>query len=104
TTGGGDGADEFRNRLSVFSPLLQSRWMVPGTPADAVRASLSRTYRMPSLFDLSPRRYVGSSDNQPTTPDTQGNPRLRPEQAWGFELGYERTLERDAGLLAVNGI
>lgn len=104
TTGGGDGVDDFRNRLSVFSPILQSRWMVPGTQADALRASLSRTYRMPSLFDLSPRRYIGSTDNQPTSPDTQGNPRLRPEQAWGFELGYEHPLARDAGLLAVNGI
>ena len=104
TTGGGNGVEDFRNRLSVFSPILQSRWAVPGTQGDAVRASFSRSYRMPSLFDLSPRRYIGSPDNLPTAPDVQGNPRLKPERSWGLELGYERPLARDAGLLAVNGI
>lgn len=104
STGGGDDTGDFSNRLSVFSPTLQTRWVVPGTSGDAVRAALSRTYRMPSLNDLSPRRYIGSPDNSPTQPDTQGNPRLKPERAWSLELGFEHPLARDAGSLAVNGI
>jgi outer membrane receptor for ferrienterochelin and colicins len=102
-TGGGDEVNTFRNKVDVLSPILQSMWKIPGTRGDAFRLAVSRTYRTPSLFELSPRRYVGSSDNTPTSPDGQGNPTLRPELAWGLEAGYEHQLAQDAGLLAING-
>ncbi len=101
-TGGNDGDDVFRQRTHVLSPILQSAWQVPGTPNDKLRLALSRTYRQPSLRELSPRRYYNNSQNTPTSPETQGNPQLKPELAWGLDLGYERTLSDDAGLLSAN--
>lgn len=99
---GGIQAQNFQNRSQVISPIVQSVWKLPDTKADQVRLALSRTFRTPNMFDLSPRRYVGGSENTPTSPDNQGNPKLKPELAWGLELAYERYLSDDAGLLSAN--
>jgi outer membrane receptor protein involved in Fe transport len=98
STGGAD----FDSRSAVFSPSLQSLWKLPGTKADQVRVGLSRTYKAPSPRDLSPRRYVGGNENTPTSPDSEGNPALQPERAWGLDLAYERYLDNDAGLLSTS--
>jgi len=62
--------------------------------------SIARTFRVPTLSDLSPRRYV-ANNNGPLTPDTEGNPGLTPELAWGFDAGYERKLSA-GDIIAVN--
>jgi outer membrane receptor for ferrienterochelin and colicins len=79
---------EVRNRSSVLSPIVQALWKLPGTEKDQLRAGLARTYKAPSTFDLMPRRFV-ANNNTATTPDTQGNPDLRPELAWGLDAAYE---------------
>lgn len=89
------------NRSSVLSPILQSLWKVPDTKDDQVRISLSRTYKAPTTRDLSPRRYVGSLTNSQTSPDTEGNPDLRPEIAWGLDAAYEHYLG-EAGMLSAS--
>lgn len=92
---------EVRNRSSVFSPVLQAVWRLPGTKGDQVRGGLSRTYKAPVTRDLMPRRYV-ANDNTPTTPDLQGNPDLRPELAWGLDAAYEHYFEHDAGMVSAS--
>lgn len=97
TTGAASG--EVINRSHVLSPILQSLWKVPDTKGDQVRLGLSRTYKAPNTRDLSPRRYLGATDNTPTSPDSEGNAALRPELAWGLDLAYERYLS-ESGVLS----
>jgi len=87
-------------QFGVLSPVLQSVWQISEGGSDQIRSSVSRTYRAPRTRDLVPRRYV-ATDNTPTTPDTQGNPALRPELAWSFDLGYEHYLPEKAGMLSL---
>jgi outer membrane receptor protein involved in Fe transport len=54
-----------------------------------LRLALTRTYKAPDLFSLVPRRYTVDNNNSPTNPDTQGNPLLKPERAWGLDAAYE---------------
>ena len=49
---------------------------------------LSRTYKPPGIQELVPRRFF-APNNSPVTPDFIGNPRLKPELAWGLDAAYE---------------
>jgi outer membrane receptor protein involved in Fe transport len=84
------------SRSSVFSPVLQVMWQVPDSK-DQIRAALARTYKAPTPQELMPRRlyaYINSA----TTPDTAGNPNLRPELAWGLDLGWDHPLGKASQL------
>ena len=83
-------------RSAVWSPVLQALWKLAGKRQ--LRAALSRTYKAPQPRDLVPRRYTVNNDNNATNPDVEGNPLLKPELAWGLDLGYEAALPGD-GLL-----
>ena len=83
------------SRAATVSPTFQLLWKVAGTRGDQVRLNVGRTYRLPTARELVPRRWV-VNDNSPTDPNFQGNPALRPERAWGIDLGYERYLAKDA--------
>lgn len=74
-------------RSSVWSPVAQLLWK----DGDSMRwrLALARTYKAPLTGDLVPRRYTVNNDNGPTAPHVQGNPRLRPELAWGVDSGVE---------------
>ncbi|MFK3648083.1 TonB-dependent receptor plug domain-containing protein [Lysobacter enzymogenes] len=64
---------------------------------DRFSASLARTVRRPDFDKLLPMTLEGEyGDN-----DFVGNPALRPETAWGLDLGYERRLGR-RGAVGVN--
>ncbi|WP_374354545.1 TonB-dependent receptor plug domain-containing protein [Chitinimonas sp.] len=88
------------NTSSVLSPTLHTVWRLPDTERDQIRANITRSYRAPTLANLLaiPSR---SHLNSPTSPDSVGNPDLKPELAWGFELGYEHYLKRN-GLISAN--
>jgi outer membrane receptor protein involved in Fe transport len=88
------------NKSSVWSPLFQTLWKIPGSKSDQLRLGLTRTYKAPGVSSLIPRRFA-ASNNTPTTPDSQGNPALRPELAWGLDLAYEHYLE-GGGLLTAS--
>ncbi len=90
----------FRNASSVLSPSIQSVYKFGPKNVNQLRFALSRTYRAPNNFQLSPRKFV-SANNGPTSPDRQGNPDLKPELAWGIDLGFERYLE-GGGILGAN--
>jgi outer membrane receptor protein involved in Fe transport len=84
----GNTFDAVGTRSSVLSPIVQALWKLPGTEKDQLRAGLARTYKPPGTLDIMPRRYI-ANDNTATTPDTQGNPNLKPELSWGLDLAYE---------------
>ncbi len=72
----------------LYKPNASSQW----------RAGLTRTYKAPAMFALIPRRYVVDNNNNETNPDTQGNPALRPETAWGLDAGVDYYFGKDAML------
>ena len=85
-----------RLRTRFLSPLVQVLYK-HGSSAQ-LRAGLTRTYKAPSMFALIPRRYVVDNNNNETNPDTQGNPGLRPEMAWGLDLGLDTYFGKDTML------
>jgi outer membrane receptor for ferrienterochelin and colicins len=98
------------NRSSVFTPLAHLAWKLPDSPRDQVRASLTRSYRAPNTNQLIGRQLVNAlapvgddrqGGNSFDRPDRAGNPLLKPELAWGLELGFEHYLPA-GGLLSAN--
>ncbi|MBW3501191.1 TonB-dependent siderophore receptor [Janthinobacterium sp. NKUCC08_JDC] len=83
-------------RAQVWSPVLQSLWKLAGK--DQVRLAVTRTYKAPQIFQLIPRPYLNDNGNSPVNPDSQGNPALRPELAWGLDAAYEYYLGQGAML------
>jgi outer membrane receptor for ferrienterochelin and colicin len=88
-------------RSSVFSPVAQLVWKLPGRPRDQLRLALARTYKAPQPRELVPRRYTVNNDNGPANPDFEGNPNLRPELAWGLDAALESYFARD-GMASVS--
>jgi iron complex outermembrane receptor protein len=85
------------NDSRVASPLFQSLWRFSEASKDQVRLALTRSYRSPTLGNLTATptlsaSYPVSGTNTATSPDTIGNPQLRPELAWGLDLAYEHYL------------
>jgi outer membrane receptor protein involved in Fe transport len=73
---------------SVWSPIMQTLYKIPGRKGDQLRLALTRTYKAPGLQSLSPRR-ITNENNSSTEPDYQGNPNLKPELAFGIDAAYE---------------
>jgi outer membrane receptor protein involved in Fe transport len=88
------------NRFSVFSPIVQTLWKLQDMKDTQVRVGLARTYKAPDVGNLNARRTL-STENGPTRPDSQGNPDLRPELAWGLDLALERFLP-EGGILSAS--
>ncbi len=76
------------NRSAVWSPVLQVLYKLPDSKNDQIRMGLTRTYKAPDTSRLIPRRFI-SLNNSPTSPDSMGNPDLKPELAWGLDFAYE---------------
>ena len=87
------GAGSIGQRSPVLSPVLQG--MVKLSPQRQVRLGLARTFKAPTMVDLIPRRYTTDNNNSATNPDTQGNPALRPELAWGLDAAYDHYFGKD---------
>lgn len=85
---------------TVLGPVLQTLYKTG--PGGLWRLGLTRTYKAPAIAALIPRRYKVDNNNGPSNPDTQGNPSLRPELAWGLDLGYEHYLGKHA-MFSVSG-
>jgi outer membrane receptor protein involved in Fe transport len=86
-------ADAIVQRSPVLSPVLQSLYKL--SAQRQFRLGLARTYKAPTMAELIPRRYTTDNNNSATNPDTQGNPRLRPELAWGLDAGYDHYFGKD---------
>jgi outer membrane receptor for ferrienterochelin and colicins len=77
-----------RVRSSVWSPIAQLLWKIPERKGDQLRLALSRTYKAPELANLLPRRQIWDN-NDATEADFLGNPKLKPELAWGVDAAWE---------------
>jgi len=91
---------EVSNQSRVWSPLLHLLWKPDPAGRDQLRASLTRSYRSPSLSNLIARPRL-SLANSATRPDRVGNPSLRPELATGIDVAVEHYLPA-SGLLSAN--
>jgi outer membrane receptor protein involved in Fe transport len=84
-----------KNDYSILLPSASLRYSL--TEADRITASAGRTVKRPNFDFLSPAVLEGEfGDN-----DFIGNPDLKPETAWGLDLGYERRIGR-RGIAGVN--
>jgi outer membrane receptor protein involved in Fe transport len=97
TTSEGSNYSEIRNRSSVLSPIAQTLFKIPDRKGEQIRLALTRTYKAPTTNNLIPRRFT-SVDNKPTTPDSQGNPDLKPELATGVDLALEKFWDQGASV------
>lgn len=96
----GNTFDTAHARSSVWSPLMQTLYKLPGTKADQVRLALTRTYKSPDVQSLIPHRFL-SLNNSSTEPDFMGNPNLKPELARGIDASYEHFWE-GGGMLSAS--
>jgi outer membrane receptor for ferrienterochelin and colicins len=91
-----------KNTSSVFTPLAHARYKLDPGGKEAIRMSLTRSYRSPQLNDLIARPSINTEvPHDQATPDRAGNPDLKPELATGLEIGYEKYLSK-GGLLSAN--
>ena len=65
-----------------WNPRLGLLWRLPWETR--LRASVGRSFRAPTFNDL----------YWPASPWTAGNPNLKPETAWNYEVGLEKKLEQ----------
>lgn len=83
------------NDYAFLLPSVSLRWRL--SENDRVILSAARTVRRPNFDRLSPallEEEFGDSD-------FVGNPNLKPEQAWGVDLGFEHRIGR-RGVVGVN--
>ena len=91
-----DFVDEVASRTR-YDFLLPSASIKFDTGAGRITASAARTMRRPRFDYISPALLEAElGDN-----DLLGNPALRPETAWGGDLGYEHRLGQ-TGVIGVN--
>ncbi|MBL8308766.1 MAG: TonB-dependent receptor [Rubrivivax sp.] len=105
---GQDGAESRpTNRTSVWTPLLHAVWKPDPKKRDQIRVSLTRSYRSPSTGNLIARPSINRDydpalgPNPRTSPDSAGNPGLKPELATGIDIAAERYLD-GGGVLSAN--
>lgn len=90
-----DDARRSENSYQFLLPSASLRFSL--TEADRITASVARTVRRPNFNFLSPALLEGEyGDN-----DFIGDPNLKPESAWGGDLGFEHRMGR-RGVAGVN--
>jgi iron complex outermembrane receptor protein len=89
--------EDIANQKTDYDAFLPSAsFKLSLTDHDRIIGSVARTLRRPEFNYISPavlEEEVGDSD-------LLGNPQLKPETAWGFDLGYEHRMGR--GIVGVN--
>ena len=100
TTEGATDTSDVTNRNSVFTPLLHAMWRPNPDSRDQVRMSLTKSFKTPSMPSLLARRTYSKDPSSPTSPDTIGNPNLKPEVATGLDVAVERYLPQGGVLSA----
>jgi len=97
-----------RNVSSVTTPLLHLNYKLDPKGKDLIRASLTRSYKAPNLSQLLSRPALSSLYPDPSvtntalSPDSIGNPDLKPELATGLDVAYEKYLN-GGGMISVGG-
>lgn len=88
TDSSGTGIVATQSTSHVLSPVAQMLYKFPDKSGRQLRIAVTRTFKAPDASQLSGQRLV-APDNTRFTPDSSGNPQLRPELATGVDLTYE---------------
>lgn len=89
-----DGRNTIDNRARVVAPTLHVNYRFDPKGRDQIRASVSRSFKMPDLSALVGRyvlngNYERTETNTPIAADSAGNPQLQPELSTGLDLRFE---------------
>ena len=101
TESAGTGVPETTSRSHVLSPVAQTLYKFPDKSGRQVRLALTRTYKAPTVDQLTARRYL-SALNTRFAPDSSGNPGLKPELANGVDVAFEQYWA-DGAMVSVSG-
>lgn len=101
-----NGVSPVDSRHTVVSPLAHVVWRYAAPKRDQLRASLTQSWRAPSLANLLTvpaldTLYPVPGGNVASSPDRTGNPALKPEIAHGIDVAWERYLP-GGGVVSVN--
>ena len=83
---------------SASNPSLHYRWAISDDLN--LRSSLARTLKLPKFDQLNP--LTESKSGTESDPDKAGNANLKPEDATGFELGFEKLFMGNRGIVGLN--
>jgi outer membrane receptor protein involved in Fe transport len=95
TESGGTNVIDSVSDNHVLSPVLQTLYKFPDKSGRQLRLALTRTYKAPGVGQLTARRLQADLNTR-FTPDSSGNPALRPELANGIDATYERFTQAGA--------
>jgi outer membrane receptor protein involved in Fe transport len=101
TESAGTGVPETTSRSHVLSPVAQTLYKFPDKSGRQLRLALTRTYKAPTVDQLTARRYL-SALNTRFAPDSSGNPGLKPELANGVDVAFEQYWT-DGAMVSVRG-
>jgi iron complex outermembrane receptor protein len=96
---------EVDNAARLVAPILHINFRLDPKGKDQLRASVTRSFKLPDLGALLGRYIVNTTyesnvSNTPIAPDRAGNPALRPELANGVDFAYEH-YPANGGVLSV---
>jgi len=94
-------APETTSNSHVLSPVAQALYKFPGTSGRQVRFAYTRTYKAPTVDQLTARRYLAALNTR-FSADSSGNPGLRPELANGIDVAFEQYWP-EGGMVSVSG-
>jgi len=86
--------------IDYWAPSIHALYRL--SPEDNLRASISKTVKLPRLAELSSTVDSSLVQNDLNHPDVTGNPNLKEEEALSYELRYEHFFE-DKGIVSVGG-
>ena len=101
TESAGTNVPETTSRSHVLSPVAQTLYKFPDKSGRQVRLALTRTYKAPTVDQLTARRYL-SALNTRFAADSSGNPGLKPELANGIDVAFEQYWA-DGAMVSVSG-
>jgi len=101
TDSAGTNVPDTTSRSHVLSPVAQTLYKFPDKSGRQVRLALTRTYKAPTVDQLTARRYL-SVLNTRFAPDSSGNPGLKPELANGIDVAFEQYWPEGA-MVSVSG-
>ena len=96
------------NTSSVVTPLWHLNYKLDPKGRDMIRASLTRSYKVPELNALMARPALSglfpnvNAANTQLSPDRAGNPLLKPELATGLDIAFEKYLS-GGGMVSIGG-
>jgi outer membrane receptor protein involved in Fe transport len=82
------GKPDTSSRNHVLSPIAQTLYKFPDKSGRQLRLALTRTYKAPTVSQLTARRNEADLNTR-FTADSSGNPDLAPELATGVDATYE---------------